>query len=60
MHRSRHDTEPGAGTGVGGPAGLLGERPDDPDAAFSWDYAAAKIDELDTSAGPEIDSGPGL
>jgi len=60
IHRARHCVEPDAGAGLDGSAGLLGERPDDPHAAFSWDYAAGRVQQLIIEAQPEFDSGAEL
>jgi len=60
IHRARYDVEPDAGAGLDGSVGLLGERPDDPHAAFSWDYAAAKVQQFYIEAQPEVDSGAEL
>lgn len=57
IHRARHDVEPDAGDGMDGAAELLGERPTDPDAAFSWDYADAKVTQLHAEMQPEAESG---
>ena len=57
IHRARHDVEPDAGDGLDGAAELLGERPIDPDAAFSWDYAASKVTQLHAEMQPEPESG---
>ena len=57
IHRARHDVEPDAGDGLEGAAELLGERPNDPDAALSWDYAASKITQLHAEVQPEAESG---
>ena len=58
IHRERHNIPAGAGDGLDGPAALLGERPADALAAASWDYAAAKIADIDVEQA--IESGTGL
>ncbi len=57
IHRARHDIAPGAGADLDGPAEVLGERPADPDAAFSWDYAADNLTRLQTDRQAEPDAG---
>ena len=58
IHRERHNIPAGAGDGLDGPAALLGERPADALAAASWDYAAAKVADIDVEQA--IESGTGL
>ena len=58
IHRERHSVPVGAGDGLDGPAALLGERPADALAAASWDYAAAKVADIDVEQA--IESGTGL
>ena len=58
IHRNRHAIPAEAGDGLDGPAALLGERPADAPAAASWDYAAAKVADID--AEPALESGIGL
>lgn len=60
IHRARHGVAADVGAGLDGLVGLLGERPDDPHAAFSWDYAAAKVQQFYIEAQPEVDSGAEL
>lgn len=57
IHRARHAIAPHAGDGLDGPAELLGERPTDPLAGFSWDYAADKLTQLHAELQPEHDPG---
>jgi len=58
IHRNRHDIPAEAGDGLDGPAALLGERPADAPAAASWDYAAAKVADIDVEQA--LESGAGL
>lgn len=57
IHRARHDVAPEDGADLDGVSGLLGERSNDPDAAFSWDFAAGKVGRLHTEL--QIEAEPG-
>ncbi|MBX7070126.1 MAG: relaxase domain-containing protein [Microthrixaceae bacterium] len=58
LHRQRFGVETDVDPEADGPAAFLGERPGDPAAAASWDFAASKLAELD--AEPAVDSGVAL
>ena len=58
MHRHRYGVDDDLDADFDGPAGLLGDRPADPVAAGSWDFAARKVEALDFEA--DLDSGVAL
>lgn len=58
MHRHRYGIDDDLDADLDGAAALLGDRPLDPVAAGSWDFAARKVEALDFEA--DLDSGVAL
>jgi len=58
IHHHRHGIEPSRPDQREGPAAVLGERPNQPTAAASWDYAATKL--VDAGLEPARESGAEL
>lgn len=58
LHRQRFGVETDLDRAADGPAAFLGERPGEPAAAASWDFASSKLTALEVE--PDVDSGVAL